>query len=50
MTAMADANVWLSRRRRVHDIIEVGASEDRSSRLYDLVNSLAIVVKELTRS
>ena len=44
MTAMADANVWLSRRRRVHDIIEVGASEDRISRLYDLVNSLAIVV------
>ena len=41
---MADANVWLSRRRRVHDIIEVGASEDRISRLYDLVNSLAIVV------
>ncbi len=41
---MADRNLWLARRRRVFNIVEVGASEDRFSRLYDLVNSLAIVV------
>ena len=40
---MADS-AWLRRRRRLHEIIEVGASYDRTSRLYDLTNSLAIVV------
>lgn len=41
---MADHDTWLARRKRIFHIVEVGASEDRSSRLYDLVNSLAIVV------
>ena len=37
-------DTWLDRRRRLHEIIEVGGSEDRISRLYDLLGSLAIVV------
>lgn len=37
-------SVWLSRRKRMHQIIEVGASEDFISRAYDLINSLAIVI------
>ncbi len=41
---MADRNLWPCRKRRVHEIIEVGASDDFISRLYDLINSLAIVV------
>ena len=41
---MKDQDLWLARRKRLFYIVEVGASEDRVSRLYDLVNSLAIVV------
>lgn len=41
---MADRDLRLARRQRVFNIVEVGVSEDRASRLYDLVNSLAIVV------
>lgn len=41
---MADRSSWLARRRRIFNIVEVGASDDRFSRLYDLINSLAIVV------
>ncbi|MCI9157169.1 MAG: potassium channel protein [Lawsonibacter sp.] len=41
---MADRNMQLSRKKRLSEIIEVGASEDLVSRLYDLVNSLAIVI------
>ena len=41
---MAGGSPWPGRRRRVHDIIEVGSSGDQVSRLYDLINSLAIVV------
>ena len=41
---MADKDAWLRRRKRVSEIIEVGYDRDWLSRLYDLVNSLAIVV------
>lgn len=41
---MKDQDQWLARRKRLFYIVEVGASEDRVSRLYDLVNSLAIVI------
>ena len=35
---------WLKRRKRIFEIIEVGNDLDRPSRLYDLVNVLAIVI------
>ena len=41
---MADKNTWRTRRARVCEIIEVGSDRDTASRLYDLVNALAIVV------
>lgn len=41
---MSDKSLWYRRKKRLSEIIEVGASEDSISRLYDLVNSLAIVV------
>ena len=41
---MADKNTWKARRARVCSIIEVGNDADTVSRLYDLVNALAIVV------
>ena len=41
---MADKDIWLRRRKRLSEIIEVGYTEDRISRLYDLVNSTSIVV------
>jgi len=41
---MKDEKRRLDRRKRVFHIVEVGASEDKVSRLYDLINSLAIVV------
>ena len=40
---MADKNTWLKRRKRVCEIIEVGYDVDWPSRLYDLVNALAIL-------
>lgn len=44
---MADKNTWQARRARVCAIIEVGSDQDMASRLYDLVNALAIVVNLL---
>ena len=41
---MADKNTWLKRRKRVCEIIEVGYDVDWPSRLYDLVNALAIFI------
>ena len=41
---MADKSTWLARRKRVCEIIEVGYDQDWASRLYDIVNALAIVV------
>ena len=41
---MADRNTWKTRRARVCSIIEVGNDADTVSRLYDLVNAMAIVV------
>jgi len=41
---MADYDIRLRRKKRVFEIIEVGSSEDRASRLYDLLNSTSIVV------
>lgn len=41
---MADNDIWLRRRKRVSEIIEVGYTGDWISRLYDLINALAIVV------
>ena len=35
---------WDSRRRRVYEIVNVGASEDLASRAYDFLNTFAIVV------
>lgn len=41
---MADKSTWLARRKRVCEIIEVGYDQDWASRLYDILNALAIVV------
>lgn len=41
---MADKNTWVARRKRVSEIIEVGNDLDWPSRLYDVVNALAIVI------
>lgn len=41
---MDDRNARLARRKRVSEIIEVGYDQDTPSRLYDLVNALAIIV------
>lgn len=41
---MADKNARMARRKRVSEIIEVGYDQDTPSRLYDLVNALAIIV------
>lgn len=41
---MKDKNTRLARQRRVSQIIEVGNDRDWASRLYDIVNALAIVV------
>ncbi len=41
---MEEHRTWAARRKRVHDIIEVGSLEDRISRFYDLINSMSIVV------
>ena len=41
---MADKSIWLARRKRVSEIIEVGYDQDWPSRIYDLVNALAIFV------
>ena len=41
---MADKDARMARRKRVSEIIEVGYDQDTASRLYDLVNALAIIV------
>ena len=41
---MADRNVWLRRRKRISEIIEVGSHGDLPSRLYDILNAAAIVI------
>ena len=41
---MADRNTWLARRKRISEIIEVGNDQDWPSRLYDVLNALAIVL------
>ena len=41
---MADKSTWMARRKRVSEIIEVGYDRDWASRLYDLINALAIFV------
>lgn len=41
---MADKSTWLRRRKQIYKIIEVGVPGDRASRIYDLLNSLAIIV------
>ena len=41
---MADKNRLYSHKKRLSEIIEVGSSTDFISRLYDVINSLAIVV------
>lgn len=41
---MADRDPWLARRRRISEIIEVGNDQDWPSRLYDVLNALAIVL------
>ena len=41
---MADRHTWQARRKRVSEIIEVGYDQDWASRLYDVVNALAIFV------
>ena len=41
---MSKQEKLLSRKKRLLEIIEVGAAEDLTSRLYDILNSLAIVV------
>ena len=40
---MTDKNTRMARRKRVSEIIEVGYDRDWLSRLYDLINALAIV-------
>ena len=40
---MTDKNTRMARRKRVSEIIEVGYDQDWLSRLYDLINALAIV-------
>ncbi len=41
---MDDKDARLRRKQRLSEIIEVGAATDSISRLYDLINSLAIVI------
>ena len=41
---MASHQSWYHRRKRVFEIIEIGAPEDYVSRIYDFFNSMAIVV------
>lgn len=37
-------NTWLSRRKRIFEILEVGADDDYVSRLYDFINAFAIII------
>lgn len=42
MDAEKQKNVWLQRRRRVSEIIEVGTSEDIPSRCYDFASTIIL--------
>ena len=44
MDAEKQKNVWLQRRRRVSEIIEVGTSEDIPSRCYDFVSTIILLL------
>lgn len=35
---------WLSRRKRIFEILEVGSDDDYVSRIYDFINAFAIVI------
>lgn len=35
---------WLSRRKRIFEILEVGADDDYVSRIYDFINAFAIII------
>lgn len=35
---------WLKRRKRVHELIQVGSDFDRASRIYDYVNAMSIIL------
>lgn len=35
---------WEKRRKRLHEILEVGSDFDRVSRMYDFINALAIII------
>ena len=37
-------NVWLKRRKRIFEIIEVGKDYDYPSRIYDFINALTIII------
>ena len=37
-------NIWLQRRKRLYEIVEVGAAEDRISRGYDLLSTLLVII------
>ena len=41
---MASKRTWYRRRKRVFEIIEIGAPEDYVSRIYDFFNTLSIIV------
>ena len=41
---MPNDRLWDSRRKRVYEIVNVGAAEDFTSRAYDFLNTFAIVV------
>jgi len=41
---MKQNRIWLQRRRRLYEIVEVGAADDWISRGYDLLGTVAIVV------
>ena len=45
MDAELQKNVWLQRRRRVSEIIEVGACDDIPSRCYDFAGTLILLLE-----
>ena len=44
MDAEKQKNVWLQRRRRVSEIIEVGTSDDIPSRCYDFASTIILLL------
>ena len=41
---MTISKTWLKRRKRLHEIIQVGSDFDHASRAYDYINALAIII------